>query len=106
VSRLWPVCEAAQADYEQLRAAALASLVPIGGLATRFETDGMIGLIRRPAATAVYTAVLHGARRAAWTPYCDPRLELLADAYELLLSAGADSAGADSAERAIAGGRS
>jgi hypothetical protein len=101
VSRLWPVVEAAQADYEQLRAAVLAGLVPMGAAATRFEAAGMWGLIRRPVSTAAFTARLRGAGRPAWTPYVDPRLEALADAYNLLLSAGSEPGGL-----AMAGGRS
>lgn len=100
MSRLWPVGEAAQADYEQLRAAMLAGLAPVGPAASRFETEGMWGLIRRPASAAAFTARLHGARRPAWTPYVDPRLEALADAYNLLLSAGTERGGL-----AMAGGR-
>ena len=41
-----------------------------------------------------------GARRPAGTPYVDPRLEALADAYNLLLSAGTERGGL-----AMAGGR-
>jgi hypothetical protein len=90
MSQLWPVAEAAQADYEHLRATVLAGLVPMGAPASRFEAEGLIGLIRRPAAVAVFTATLHGAARPAWTPYCDPRLEALAEAYTLVLSAEVD----------------
>ena len=100
MSRLWPVAEAAQADYEQLRAAVLAGLAPMGAAATRFEAAGMWGLIRRPASAAALTARLHGARRPAWTPYGDPRIGALADAYGLLLSAGTERGGL-----AMTGGR-
>lgn len=101
MSRLWPVAEASQSDYEQLRAAVLAGLSPVGAPASRFESEGLCGLIRRPAAEASFTACLHGARRPSWTPYFDPRLLALADAYVLLLSAGVDRDGLS-----IAGGRS
>jgi len=60
LSRLWPVGEAAQADYENLRSAVLAGLAPVGEAATRFEAEGLRGLIRRPVAEAVFTACLHG----------------------------------------------
>lgn len=83
----WPPTEAAQADYEQLRAAVLRGLGPVGVAAARFETQGLWGLIRRPAATEVFTARLWGASRPPWTPYGDPRLGLLADAYQLVISA-------------------
>jgi len=93
LSRLWPVGEAAQADYENLRSAVLAGLAPVGEAATRFEAEGLRGLIRRPVAEAVFTACLHGAARPAWTPYSDPRLEALTDAYAFLLGPSCDRKG-------------
>jgi hypothetical protein len=87
VRRLWPVAEAAQADYERLRAAVLAGATPLDAAAARFERDGMWGLIRRPQAEAVFAARLHGSVRPAWTPYGDPRLDALVDAYQLVLAA-------------------
>lgn len=87
MSRLWPVAEAAQADYEALRAAVLARTPPLGPVAARFEAEGLFGLLARPSAAAVYAARLLGAARPAWTPYGDPRLEALADAYLLALAA-------------------
>jgi hypothetical protein len=87
VRRLWPVCEAAQADYEQLRAAVLAGMTPLGPAATRFWGEGLWGLIRRPAAEAVFSARLQGARRPGWTPYGDPRLDALGDADLLVIDA-------------------
>lgn len=86
--RLWPVGEAAQADYEALRAAVLAGMPLVGPAATRFESAGLFGLVRRPVAEAAFTARLFGARRGPWTPYGDPRLEALGVAYELILAAG------------------
>lgn len=83
--RLWPVGEAAQADYEQLREAVLAGTPLIGPAASRFESAGLYGLIRRPVADPVFSARLVGARRAAWTPYGDPRLDALAAAYGLIV---------------------
>jgi hypothetical protein len=90
VSRFWPACEAAQADYERLRAAALSG----GGLpdelaAARFKRRGLAGLIAWPVADPVFGAVVTGAQRPAWTPYADPRLEALAGAYGLLLATAA-----------------
>lgn len=85
---LWPVAEAAQADYEALRAAVMAGTTPAGPTASRFEAEGLWGLIRRPVAEAVYSARLYGAARPPWTPYSDPRLDALGDAYLLVISAG------------------
>jgi hypothetical protein len=85
VSRFWPVAEAAQADYEVLRAAVLAGTTPLGYAASRFEADGLLGLVFHPVAEARYRAQLCGASRPAWTPYGDPRLDALADAYLVVL---------------------
>lgn len=91
MSRLWPVAEAAQADYETLRTAALAGTPLLGVAAARFEATGLFGLICRPVAEPVFVARLCGARRPAWTPYGDPRLDALGAAYELILAAAAAS---------------
>ncbi len=88
MSRLWPVAEAAQADYETLRTAALAGTPLLGPSAARFESAGLFGLIHRPVAEPAFAAQLFGARRAPWTPYGDPRLDALGDTYELILAAG------------------
>jgi len=88
--RLWPVAEAAQADYELLRAAVLVGTPLVGPAAARFDSAGLFGLIRRPLAEPDFTARLFGARRAPWTPYGDPRLDALGVAYELILAAGED----------------
>ena len=85
MSRLWPVGEAAQADYEGLRAAVLAGAPPASPEAVRFARAGLWGLIRRPAAEPVFVARLLGAGRPPWTPYEDPRLAALTSAYELVL---------------------
>ncbi len=87
MSRLWPISEAAQGDYETLRAAALTGGALIGPAAGRFETTGVWGLICRPSTEAVFTSQLLGAQRAAWTPYGDPRIDALADVYEFVLAA-------------------
>ena len=91
MSRFWPVAESAQADYEGLRAAVLATgALPVGVAAARFSRRGLAGLIAWPAAEPVFTAGLRGAARPAWSPYADPRLDALAAAYRLLLAPGAD----------------
>lgn len=86
--RLWPVAEAAQADYETLRAAVLVGTPLVGSAAARFDSAGLFGLIRRPVSEPDFAARLFGARRAPWTPYGDPRLDALATAYEFILAAG------------------
>lgn len=86
--KFWPIGEAAQADYERLRAISIVG----GHLATvtwaRFERRGLAGLISWPASDPVFTATILGAVRPAWTGYVDPRLEALAGAYELTLACG------------------
>ncbi len=85
--RFWPIGEAAQADDEALRKAVLAG-EPMDSLAAaRFARRGLAGLIVWPVAEPLYTAVMFGARRPAWTPYADPRVEVLAASYELILRA-------------------
>jgi hypothetical protein len=84
---LWPAAEAAQVDYEALREAAVAGIVLVGAAAARFERAGLAGLIVRPLARPVFSAVVVGAARPAWTPYVDPRTEAMIDTYQLLLAA-------------------
>jgi hypothetical protein len=84
---LWPVAEAAQADYEVLRSSVLAGTPWRGdAIARRFERAGLAGLIRAPAAEAEYLAQLVGAQRPAWCGRDDPRLEALRDVYAFLLA--------------------
>ena len=91
MSRFWPAAESAQADYERLRAAVLATgALPAEVAAARFGRRGVAGLIAWPAAEPVFVAGLRGAARPAWSPYADPRLNALAAAYRLLLAPGAD----------------
>ena len=91
MSRFWPAAESAQADYERLRAAVLATgALPAEVAAARFGRRGVAGLIAWPAAEPVFAAGLRGAARPAWSPYADPRLDALAAAYRLLLAPGAD----------------
>lgn len=90
----WPIGEAAQADYEALRKAVLSGEPePAQSLAAaRFARRGLAGLIAWPVAEPVYTAVMVGAQRRPWTPYEDPRLEVLAAGYELILRVPTDLA--------------
>lgn len=85
MNRFWPIAEAAQADYETLRGQVLKGNLQPSPLATRFERLGLYGLIERPTAERDWMASLVGARRARWSPHVDSRLEVLADAYGLLL---------------------
>lgn len=83
----WPPGEAAQADYEALRAAVMAGTPAVGPAAARFARVGLAGLIAHPHAEPVFVASLVGARRPPWSPHRDPRLDVLADAFELLVTA-------------------
>jgi len=84
--KFWPPAEAAQADYEALRAAALAGTPAADSVAARFARGGLAALIARPGADPVFVAALRGATRPAWTPHLDPRLEALAAGYALVLA--------------------
>jgi len=90
--RFWPIGEGAQADYEALRKAVLAGEPMQSLAAARFARRGLAGLIVWPVAEPLYTAAMFGAQRPAWTPYADPRLEVLAAGYELILGVPADCA--------------
>jgi len=84
--RFWPICEPAQADYEQLR-----EIVHAGGdvgemLATRrFARRGLAGLISWPSAEPAYLGPVIGACRPPWCGGEDPRERPLRDAYAFLL---------------------
>ena len=67
--------------------------------AARFARRGLAGLIAWPIAEPLYTAVTFGAQRPAWTPYADPRLDLLAAGYELILRVPADWADGERIQR-------
>lgn len=88
-SRLfWPVGEAAQADYETLRAHVLdVGSLPDTLVAARFGRRGLAGLIAWPTSEPLFEAELVGATRPPWSPHHDPRLETLADGFALLLHA-------------------
>ena len=89
MSRLWPVGEAAQADYERLReAVVLTGQLPDDLAAARFARRGLAGLIAWPEADPAFAAVALGAERPAWSPHADPRVEALAAVYGLLLGCG------------------
>jgi hypothetical protein len=82
----WPPVEAAQVDYETLRAHMLEhSGLPGGLAAARFTRRGLAGLIAWPSAEPVFVAELLPAARPAWTPHQDPRVAALAMGYEFLL---------------------
>ena len=88
MKRFWPVAEAAQSDYETLRAAVLAGVPLCSPAAARFTRAGLWGLIRRPAAEPMFLGSLIGGLRPPWSPHADPRLDALAESYGFVLAAG------------------
>ena len=93
--RFWPVGEAAQANYEALRAHVLATgAMPDSLIAARFARRGLPGLIAWPSSDPVFDAALLGAPRPPWTPHDDPRLDALAAGFALLLNTGGAAAAA------------
>ena len=65
----WPPAEAAQADYETLRAHLLGhGVLPDDLAAARFARRGLAGLIAWPAAEPVFAGELLGAARPPWNP--------------------------------------
>jgi hypothetical protein len=86
---LWPVAEAAQSDYEQLRAWALAGTPAVGRAAALFERDGLWGLIASPQAEPLFVASVLGAPRPVWSPHSDPRALALADGFQIIVAASA-----------------
>ncbi len=82
----WPPTEAAQIDYETLRAHLLQTGQLPGDLAAaRFTRRGLAGLITWPVSEPVFAGELLGACRPAWTPHEDPRNAALAACYGFLL---------------------
>ena len=85
-TRFWPIAEAAQADYEQLR-----ELVLAGGqlgevlAARRFARRGLAGLISWPAAEPVFLGSVSGSPRPPWSGSGDPREQQLRDTYAFLV---------------------
>jgi hypothetical protein len=101
--RFWPVGEAAQADYEALRAQVLATgAAPDTLAAARFTRRGLPGLIAWPSTEPVFDAALLGASRPPWTPHADPRLDALAAGFALLLNASRINTGRDAGRDAAA----
>ncbi len=88
----WPVAEAAQSDYETLRQGVLAGDETLSIAAGRFERRGLAGLISWPNTEPVFVVRVVGATRPPWTPHADPRLEVLAAGFELLLATPGDFA--------------
>ncbi len=84
---LWPAAEAAQIDYEALRAAVLDGQAADERVAARFDRCGLAGLIVAPVAESLMVVSVVGARRPAWSPHEDPREVALAEGFELLLAA-------------------
>jgi hypothetical protein len=82
---LWPVTDRIQAEYESLRALALADAELGGPFALRFAQQGLVGLIAWRRIELPLSVSLVGAQRPPWTPYADPRLDALAAVYEFLL---------------------
>jgi hypothetical protein len=88
----WPPLEAAQTDYEALRAHVLAEhVLPADLAAARFTRRGLAGLIAWPVSEPVFTAALVGAARPAWSPHVDDRVNTLATGYQFLLHVAATS---------------
>lgn len=83
--RFWPAAEAAQADYESLRAAVLAGTPPMGLVAARFTRRGLAGIIAWPSSEPVFETVLVGGQRERWSPHADARLDALAASFALIL---------------------
>jgi hypothetical protein len=89
--RFWPATNPAQLDYERLREIALAGAPLTGPGAERFERGGLVALIRGPCSSPPrLVAMLVEVPRPRWSPYQDPRLDALADAYDLLAAAAPD----------------
>ncbi len=89
----WPIAESGQADYEELRAGAVAGTLSLTLAHRRFEQTGLAGLILVPSTAAVFHALIVGAERPAWEPYADPRDAALAESYGLLLGIEVPEAG-------------
>jgi hypothetical protein len=86
----WPPAEAAQSDYERLRAHLLRhGVLPDDLAAGLFARRGLAGLITWPASEPVFAGELTGAARAAWSPYADERVSVLAAGFQFLLDAAA-----------------
>jgi hypothetical protein len=85
-TRFWPAGEAAQVEYECLRAAALGGEHAATLAAGRFARRGLAGLIAGSWPDADFLGFVIGAARPPWCGAGDPREDALADAYGLLLA--------------------
>jgi len=98
MSRSWPVRGPGQAAYERLRAAALAGTRLLDRDAARFERGGLRALIVEPVDAPLFVARLVEVPRPPWSPYADPRLDALAEAYRLLTAVAVEAVAALEAE--------
>jgi len=86
----WPPSEAAQADYERLRAHLLGhGALPDDLTSARFARRGLAGLIAWPASEPVFAGELLGAARPARNPHAGERITALAAGCQFLLEAAA-----------------
>lgn len=84
--RFWPAVEAAQAEYEALRQAALAAEPCPSELAlARLRRCGLAGLLGWRATEPAWLGELVGAERPAWCGREDPREQALCEVYGFLL---------------------
>jgi hypothetical protein len=82
----WPPVEAAQVDYETLRAHLLEhDTLPDDLAAARFARRGLAGLIAWPVSEPTFVAELVGAARPARSPHAYERISALAAGYQFLL---------------------
>ncbi|MGD0945675.1 MAG: hypothetical protein ABR972_15600 [Acidimicrobiales bacterium] len=88
MTQFWPsLTGGAQGEYEMLRETVLSTgTTPDTLAAARLLRRGLAGLITWPVTEPVFVGEVIGARRPAWTPQTDPRLEALAESFELLVS--------------------
>ena len=82
--RFWPATDPAQLDYEHLRALALAGTLLVGPQAQRFQRGGLMALLQRSTIAPPLHVTLVEVPRPRWSPYTDPRLDALAEAYALV----------------------
>jgi len=86
---LWPVAEAAQADYELLRRAVVRGEPLREDRAfRRFAHSGLAGLIAAPVSDPAFLGCVRGARRPPWSGRDDPREAALREVYAFLLADG------------------
>jgi hypothetical protein len=91
VRSFWPPAEAAQTDYEQLRASELAGVPLASPSALRFAKGGLAAVVGHPTSEPVFSGIVLGGKRPSWSPYADPRLEVLVACYELVLGVSASN---------------